>query len=125
MHQSPTQIHTLVQSFAAEAKAFIDGLGEPHPFIIRLLRSLGWQKKDFADFVLRRHAQFESHCARDESTVGDSREARIQKFCHKIWLTSSEEPYLPPEEYLAAYMSMCKGQPSDWTQMFWSNSPRV
>jgi SAM-dependent methyltransferase len=125
MPRNRAQLHHLVQSFSAEAESFIEGLGEPHPFIARLLRSMDWRPKDFKDFVIRKHAQFERSFVEDHNSLPACGQPRIQKLTHKIWLTSAEGPHLPPAEYLASYFAMCKGQPAEWTHFFWSNSTEV
>ncbi len=114
-----------MQELTAETTKYIHGLDDPHPFIERLLKAFGWQKRDFLDLVLRKHEKFMANLAGTASAPRSSCEPRIQRFSHKIWLTSDNEPHSPPEALLAPYFAMCKEHPPEWTHFFWTNSAYV
>jgi hypothetical protein len=125
MRRNRAEFRQLAQALAAETKTYISGLGAPHPFVARLLNSLGMRPSDFLNLVSQKNDQFLSSCSSDSPISYCHRETKIEKFCHKIWLTSSEEPHLPPEDLLVSYFSMCKSHPPDWTHLFWTNNAHV
>lgn len=125
MQGNRTQFRHLAQSLANETRSYISGLGAPHPFIARLLNSLGMQSSEFLNLVIQMQEQFVAACSSDSPVSRCGGGSRIEKNCHKIWLTSIEEPHLPPDDLLNSYFSMCKRHPPDWTHLFWTNNAHV
>jgi len=120
------QLPQLLESCAAETRDFFGSrLTDPHPFMARLFKTMGWQAQDLLNFVHQGHAKLARRCASGEHPAPRIGGSALPKNCHKIWLTSPDTPHMPPEDFLAAYLAMCGRQPGDWTQWFWSNSEAV
>jgi hypothetical protein len=125
MPATQAQFLAFLQALSVDAKTYIDRLGAPHPFIERLLHTIGWKKRDFLDLVLQKHARLVDECRSPKMRSDSHGASRIPTFCHKIWLTSNDDPHLPPADLLDAYLSMCKAHPAAWSQFFWTNDAHV
>jgi SAM-dependent methyltransferase len=99
------------------------GESSPHLFSHRFFRHIGWTEADFSKFVMGKISALQDSLAM--SAYNALLNQRIAHITHKIWLTSAEEPSLPPEEFLKTYLSRLKTRPIHWMHYFWTNSKAV
>lgn len=94
-----------------------------HPFMARFTAAIGGSPDSFADFVRQSQARFEGSLL--QSLRSRHATAEIPKITHRIWVTSGEQPAMPPDSYMANYLKANQALPQDMLHMFWTNSAAV
>jgi hypothetical protein len=125
MYKHKHALRNLYLSLSTSTEDSIQNLREPHPFIANFLGHIGWDKNTFIDFIRRKHIDVLNDLFNRPLDTSLEPQSPFPKYCHKIWLTSQDDPRYPPEDYLPPYFSMCRSHPPDWTHYFWTNSAAV